>query len=67
MTPARDLSVTIGGITVRIGDLQGFTDKHVILRNGMKIAASDFDLNKVRALSMVGSKPLSYNCNTNTL
>lgn len=48
MTPANSVSVTIGGLTLRVGDLQGYKDSKVILANGMEIKASTFEIELVK-------------------
>ena len=50
MTPAKDVLITICSMTVKISDLHGWTDRHVILTNGMKIEASRFEINKARRM-----------------
>ncbi len=40
----RDVAITIGGLTIRMGDLKGFRNSCVVLANGMEIKASSFEI-----------------------
>lgn len=48
MIPARNVTITIGGISIRLGDIADFQGNEVILRNGMRIKTTEFALEAAR-------------------
>lgn len=48
MKHAGNITITIGGISLRLRDIVDFQDNEVILRNGMRIKTTEFALEVAR-------------------